>query len=50
MIRVLLVDDQQLVRTGLRRILRRAEGFEIVAECSDGAEVEAAVDHTSPTW
>jgi DNA-binding NarL/FixJ family response regulator len=38
-IRVMLVDDQELVRSGLRRILRRRDGFEIVAECADGAEV-----------
>jgi DNA-binding NarL/FixJ family response regulator len=43
-VRVLLVDDQELVRSGLRRILRRRDGFEIVAECSDGAEVPAALD------
>jgi DNA-binding NarL/FixJ family response regulator len=42
-IRVLLVDDQQLVREGLRRILHPADGFEIVGECADGAEaIEAA--------
>jgi DNA-binding NarL/FixJ family response regulator len=41
---VLLVDDQELVRSGLRRILRRKDGFVIVAECSDGDQVEAAVD------
>jgi len=40
---VLLVDDQDLVRSGLRRILRRRIGFEVVAECDDGAGVEAAV-------
>ncbi len=44
MIRVVLVDDQELVRSGLRRILRRRDGFEIVAECADGAEVPAALD------
>ncbi|WP_369828944.1 response regulator [Mycobacterium sp. E3247] len=45
-ITVLLVDDQDLVRSGLRRILRRKDGFVIVAECSDGDEVPAAVaDH-----
>lgn len=44
--RVLLVDDQELVRSGLRRILRARDGFEIVAECTDGGEVEQAVaDH-----
>ncbi|MEZ0577595.1 response regulator [Nocardioides sp. MH1] len=42
-IRVVLVDDQELVRSGLRRILRRRDGFEIVAECADGAEVPAAL-------
>ncbi len=41
--RVMLVDDQELVRSGLRRILRRRDGFEIVAECSDGSEVPEAV-------
>jgi DNA-binding NarL/FixJ family response regulator len=40
---VLLVDDQELVRSGLRRILRARDGFQIVAECADGGEVEAAV-------
>lgn len=42
-IRVLLVDDQDLVRSGLRRILRRKDGFLIVDECADGDEVPAAV-------
>ena len=43
LVRVLLVDDQELVRSGLARILRRRDGFEIVAECADGDEVLAAV-------
>lgn len=42
-IRVLLVDDQELVRSGLRRILRRRDGFVIAGECGDGAEVPAAL-------
>ena len=42
-VRVVLVDDQELVRSGLRRILRRRDGFEIVAECADGDEVPAAL-------
>jgi len=41
--RVVLVDDQELVRSGLRRILRRRDGFDIVAECGDGAELPAAL-------
>lgn len=42
-VRVVLVDDQELVRSGLRRILRRRDGFEIVAEYADGAELPAAL-------
>ena len=48
MIRVLLVDDQELVRTGLRGILRTQFGFDIVGECADGSEVIAAVDSLAP--
>jgi len=48
MIRVLLVDDQELVRTGLRGILRAQFGFDIVGECADGSEVGAAVDSVAP--
>ncbi len=48
MIRVLLVDDQELVRAGLRGILRNQFGFEIVGECSDGDEVVAAVATLAP--
>ncbi len=42
-VKVVLVDDQELVRSGLRRILRRRDGFEIVAECADGDEVPAVL-------
>ena len=53
-IRVLLVDDQELVRAGLRGILRAQFGFEIVGECADGGEVIAAVENvaapTSCSW
>lgn len=47
-IRVLLVDDQELVRTGLRGILRPVFGFDVVGECADGGEVVAAVDAVAP--
>jgi DNA-binding NarL/FixJ family response regulator len=47
-IKVLLVDDQELVRSGLRRILRRRDGFVIVDECGDGSFVEAAVAQHQP--
>ncbi|MFD4366658.1 response regulator [Rhodococcus sp. NPDC058521] len=45
---MLLVDDQELVRSGLRRILRRKDGFHVVAECADGDEVPIAVADHSP--
>lgn len=48
MIRVLLVDDQELVRAGLRGILRERFGFEIVGECDDGSGALAAVHACRP--
>ncbi|HEX6755436.1 MAG TPA: response regulator transcription factor [Mycobacteriales bacterium] len=41
-VRVLLVDDQPLVRAGLRYVLGEQDGFAIVAECGDGAAAVAA--------
>ncbi|MET9604171.1 response regulator transcription factor [Streptomyces sp. NPDC006512] len=44
MIRVLVVDDQVLIRAGLVALLRAAPGIEVVGEAEDGHEaVEAAV-------
>ena len=37
-IRVLLVDDQQIVRQGLATILRYAEGIEVAGQAGDGQE------------
>ena len=48
MIRVLLVDDDALVRSGLRMMLAGAEAIEVVAEASDGRDVLAAVDRHRP--
>jgi DNA-binding NarL/FixJ family response regulator len=45
-IRVVLVDDQVLVRAGLHRILSEDEGFTVVAECGDGAAAVATVEST----
>jgi DNA-binding NarL/FixJ family response regulator len=47
-IRVLLVDDQELIRAGLRGILRASFGFQIVGECSHGGEVAGAVHALHP--
>ena len=47
MTRVLLVDDQELVRSGLRRIFATTDDLEVVAECTDGDEVGPAIwEHT----
>ena len=48
MIRVLVVDDQELVRAGLRGILRTEAGFDVVGECADGSEVIAAAESLTP--
>ncbi|MEU9483531.1 response regulator transcription factor [Streptomyces decoyicus] len=48
MIRVLLVDDEALVRTGLRMILEPVEGIDVVAEASDGSEALSAVANHRP--
>jgi DNA-binding NarL/FixJ family response regulator len=37
-IKVLLVDDEELVRSGLRMILRNAEDIDVVGEARDGAD------------
>ena len=46
--RVLLVDDDAMVRTGLRLILQSADDIEVVAEASDGDEVVPAVHAHHP--
>ena len=48
MIRVLLVDDDALVRSGLRMMLAGAKTLEVVAEAADGREVLGAVDRHRP--
>lgn len=48
MIRVVIVDDQPVVRAGVARILGPDDGFEIVAECDDGDEVVEAVSAHRP--
>lgn len=46
MIRVLLADDEAMIRTGVRAILSTAEDIEVVAEASDGREaVDLALKH-----
>ncbi|QUW78619.1 response regulator transcription factor [Streptomyces mirabilis] len=47
-IRLLLVDDDPLVRAGLSFMMGGADDIEIVGEAADGSEVEALVDRTRP--
>ncbi|ORT57027.1 response regulator transcription factor [Streptomyces sp. CB03238] len=48
MTRVLVVDDQFLIRAGLVGLLRAAPGIEVVGEASDGEEAVALVAGTRP--
>lgn len=44
----LIVDDQELVRSGLSLILQRQHGVVVVGECTDGDEVPEAVQRHRP--
>ncbi len=48
MISVLLVDDEALVRTGLRMILETADDLTVVGDAADGQAAIAAVDRYRP--
>jgi DNA-binding NarL/FixJ family response regulator len=48
MIRVLLADDQGLVRAGFRMILRAERDIEVVGEASDGEEAVTRARETTP--
>ncbi len=48
MIRIVIVDDQVLVRAGLARILGPDDGFEVVAEFADGADLLAGLPAETP--
>jgi DNA-binding NarL/FixJ family response regulator len=47
-IRVVLADDQEIVRTGLRMILDAQPGIEVVAEARDGREAVDAARRLRP--
>lgn len=48
MIRVLIVDDHQVVRQGLRYVLEEESGIEIAGECDDGQEALEAIARLRP--
>ena len=47
-VRVLLVDDQALIRAGFRMILEAEEDIEVVGECGDGTQAIDSVKRFSP--
>ncbi|WP_344949503.1 response regulator transcription factor [Sphaerisporangium flaviroseum] len=47
-VRVLIVDDDPLVRAGLAMIIGASPALNMVGEAADGAEVAAAVDACAP--
>ncbi|WP_214110164.1 response regulator transcription factor [Acrocarpospora catenulata] len=48
MISVLIVDDHDVVRQGLRFVLGQEDDIEVVGECADGARVLAAIAALRP--
>ena len=48
MIRILLVDDEELVRSGLRMILDAEDDLEVVGEAGDGVEAVQAARRLGP--
>jgi DNA-binding NarL/FixJ family response regulator len=48
MIRVVLADDQALVRSGLRALLANSDDIQVVGEAGDGREAVAVATRTQP--
>jgi two-component system invasion response regulator UvrY len=48
MIKIMLVDDHDLVRTGIKRLLEDVNGFDIVGEATSGEEALALVSRADP--
>ena len=47
-IRVILAEDDFLMREGVRRVLEAVPDVTVVAECGDGDELLAAIDENAP--
>jgi RNA polymerase sigma factor (sigma-70 family) len=47
-VRVLLVDDQALIRAGFRMILNAEDGIEVVGECADGTQAVDSAKRLKP--
>ncbi len=47
-VRVILADDHDLVRSGIKALLGMIEGVQVIAEARDGRELVALVDSLKP--
>jgi DNA-binding NarL/FixJ family response regulator len=47
-VRIVLADDQLLIRAGIRALLETLPGYRIEAECTDGRETIAAIRNLRP--
>lgn len=47
-VRVVLADDHELVRSGIKSLLSMVDGVEVIAEASDGRELIQLVDSLAP--
>ena len=47
-IRILLADDHNLVRAGVRQLLESADDLKVIAEASDGEEAQALIRQHKP--
>lgn len=47
-VRVVLADDHELVRSGIKALLSMVDGVEVIAEASDGGELVSLVESLKP--
>ena len=47
-IRVLLADDHNIVRTGIRQLLESARDLQVIAEAGDGEEAQSLIEQYKP--
>jgi DNA-binding NarL/FixJ family response regulator len=47
-IRIVLADDHELVRSGIKALLRKIEGVEVIAEAHDGEKLVTLIDGVKP--
>lgn len=47
-IKIVIVDDHQIVRDGLRALLEKNDGFEVIGEAGDGRQALELIDRVTP--